>query len=203
MNSRRSVLAVAVAALLAPPRARAADPAASAPIQTLNGALIAAMKAGKATPFARRYTALLPMVEQAFDLPAVLRASVGPRWTSIATPEQQQLLDVFRKFTVASYTANFSEYNNERIEIVPEIRAIGGDQVVGTQIVAGGEPTRIDYRMHQGGDGWRAVDVLLDGSISQVVVYRSDWRSLLATGGGALVASLQRKVADLSGGAIS
>ncbi len=45
------------------------------------------------------------------------------------------------------------------------------------------------------------MDVLLDGSISRVAVQRSDFRSLLEGGPSALVDSLRRKVADLSGGA--
>jgi phospholipid transport system substrate-binding protein len=49
--------------------------------------------------------------------------------------------------------------------------------------------------------GWKIVDVLAGGSISRVAVQRSDFRGLLASGGGdALLASLQRKTADLSGG---
>ena len=52
-------------------------------------------------------------------------------------------------------------------------------------------------------DGWRAVDVLLDGSISRVAVQRSDFRKLLDPGdASALIASLEKKVSDLSGGAL-
>jgi phospholipid transport system substrate-binding protein len=60
------------------------------------------------------------------------------------------------------------------------------------------------YVMRQTPAGWRAVDVLADGSISRVATQRSDFRGLLSSGGGsALVASLQNKVASLSGGAIA
>ena len=49
---------------------------------------------------------------------------------------------------------------------------------------------------------WKAVDVLLDGTISRVAVQRSDFRSLLGTGdAGALIASLERKAMDFAGGA--
>jgi len=161
------------------------------------------MQAGQRTPFAQRYAALAPAVEGAFDIPGILQLSVGPRWRTLPPNEQQALLDVFRKFTIASYVANFDEYKGERIELLPESRTIGADQVVATRIVpARGDPTRIDYVMRRTAAGWRAVDVLLNGSISQVAVYRSDWRASLASGAGPLIANLQRKVADLSGGAI-
>jgi len=46
--------------------------------------------------------------------------------------------------------------------------------------------------------------VLLEGSISRVAVQRSDFRNALASGDAdALIASLRRKVADLSGGALN
>ena len=48
------------------------------------------------------------------------------------------------------------------------------------------------------------MDVLLDGSISRVAVQRSDFRKILANGDtDALIASLRRKIADLSDGALS
>ena len=53
-------------------------------------------------------------------------------------------------------------------------------------------------------DGWRAVDVLYNGTISNVVKQRSDFRGPLTEGGAAqLISSLKKKIADLSGGAIS
>ena len=58
--------------------------------------------------------------------------------------------------------------------------------------------------MRQTPSGWKAVDVLADGAISRVAVQRSDFRTVLAGGGGAaLVAKLERKVADLSGGRLA
>lgn len=199
---RRAVLAGSVAAIFAR-QAIAADAAAATPIQALNAALITTMKAGKQAPFAQRFAALAPVVDRAFDLPAILQASVGLRWSALSPADQQQLLATFRKFTVASYVANFDSFSGERIDIAPGTRMIGPDQVVGTRIVSNGEITPIDYVMHQTADGWRAIDVLLNGSISQVAVNRSDWRSLLSSGAGPLIASLVRRTGTLSGGTIS
>ena len=63
------------------------------------------------------------------------------------------------------------------------------------------ETTELDYVMNQTPAGWKVVDVLAAGSISRVAVQRSDFRHILSNGGGdALLMSLQRKTADLSGG---
>ena len=182
----------------------AADSDASAPINALNRGLIAGMRAGKTTPFAQRFATLAPLVEGAFDIPGILQASVGPRWAALPPAQQQQLLDVFRRFTIASYVANFDSFDGEKLELLPDSRNVGADQVVASQIVpSSGAPTRIDYVMRRTPAGWRAVDVLLNGSISRVAVQRSDFRSLLSSGdAGPLIQSLQRKIADLSGGAL-
>lgn len=184
---------------------RAADPAAAAPIEALNQAIIAAMRAGAGTAFMTRYNGLAPAVDRAFDLPGILQASVGPRFSSLPADEQGRLLDVFRKFTIASYAANFNSYGGERLEVLADQRSVGADIVVPTQIVpAQGEAVRIDYVMRRGVQGWRAVDVLLNGSISQNAVKRSDFRSLVSPSSAkALIDSLQRKVVELSGGALS
>lgn len=185
--------------------ALAADPDAAAPITALNRGLVAGMRAGKATPFPQRYSTLAPLVEGAFDIPGILQASVGPRWAALPPAQQAQLLDVFRRFTVASYVANFDSFGGEKLELLPISRSVGADQVVASQIVPStGTPTRIDYVMRRTPAGWRAVDVLLNGSISRVAVQRSDFRSLLGSGdAGPLIQSLQRKIADLSGGTLA
>ncbi len=201
----RGAILIAAAALLALSgrSGRAAESAAAVPIAALNNALVGAMHAGKETPFAARYAALAPIVERTFDLPAVLEASVGPRWASLPPQQQADLQAEFTRFTVASYVANFNSFGGETFTILPEIRASGAEQVVSTQIVpTTGDAAKLDYVMRQEPAGWRAVDVLLDGTISRAAVQRSDFRSLI-TGDDAqrLIASLRKKVAVLSGGA--
>ena len=77
--------------------------------------------------------------------------------------------------------------------------------MVSTQLVSrDGTVRRIDFVMLEDGGRWQVVDVLLDGTISQVAVQRSDFHSLLASGGApALIAGLRKKVATLSGNTLS
>jgi phospholipid transport system substrate-binding protein len=111
---------------------------------------------------------------------------------------------VFRRFTVASYVANFDSDDGQHFEVAPSLRTIGTDQVVSTTMVpTKGDKVRLDYVMRQEGADWKIVDVLLDGTISRVAVQRSDFRSVLAQGGAAaLMASLERKVVDLAGSSL-
>jgi phospholipid transport system substrate-binding protein len=200
-----SLVGMMAAPMLATSRAWAegeGDP--TRPVAQLNDALLAAMRAGRGTPFRQRYNSLAPVIDQTFDLPAILRTSIGLRWDQLPPDQQSALLQVFQQFTVASYAANFSSYDGQRFEILPERRTVGADQVVATRLVQKQDETRLDYVMHPGGGGWKAVDVLLDGSISRVAVQRSDFRSLLARGSAEpLIRSLQSKVTQLSGGTVS
>jgi phospholipid transport system substrate-binding protein len=174
------------------------------PVEQLHAGLMAMMKAGRTTPFRQRYEMIAPVVSRTFDLDTILRQAIGPRWASLPTDQQAALAEVFRRYTIASYVANFDGYSGERFEVVPVVRAVGGDRVVETRIVtASGTAHVLEYVMRQEEGGWKVVDVLAEGSVSRVAAQRSEMRSVLADGGGAgLLVSLRQKTAQLSGGTL-
>jgi len=202
----RNIIATALILLALSPAARAATPE-SAPISALNSALIDTMKAGSANAsFQSRYAALDPVVRQAFDLPVILQNSTGFLLSTIPAAQQAQLGQIFEQFTVASYVNGFSGYGGQTIQLLPAERDVGASKVVETQIVPpdGSAPTRLDYVMTQGDNGWQATDVLLNGTVSKVAVQQSDFSSLVSSGDATqLIAALKAKVAALSGGALT
>jgi phospholipid transport system substrate-binding protein len=145
---------------------------------------------------------LAPIMDRTFDLTAILQESVGATWATLPPDQQTMLTQAFRRYTVASYVNSFDGFDGQQFVVSPNTRAVGNDQVVQTRIIPkAGEGHELDYVMREGGSGWRAVDVLADGSISRVAVQRSDFRRLLARGGAqALVTSLRSKSVDLSDG---
>jgi phospholipid transport system substrate-binding protein len=214
--SRRALLLSAVAAAIVPvlpaaavssalPAGADADATLDQPLREFYAALEAAMRAGHATPFLQRFDSLAPAVDAVFDLETVLKVSVGLRWDTMDPDMRSRLLRIFRRFTIASYVANFDKYNGQRFQVLPGSHDSGPDRIVDTEIItSAGQHLRLDYVMRDGNGAWRAVDVLLEGSISRVAVQRSDFRRILAGGdAGALIASLRRKIADLSDGALS
>lgn len=174
----------------------------TAPIEQLQAGLIEIMKAGKAAPFRQRYDRIAPVIGRTFDLEAILRQVVGPRWGSLPADQQTALADAFRRYTIASYVANFDTYSGQRFDIAPIVKAVGNDRVVETRIASPGDKGHgLDYVMRQESGGWKVVDVLAEGAISRVASQRSEMRSLLADGGGAgLLVNLRQKTAELSGG---
>jgi phospholipid transport system substrate-binding protein len=205
---RRSLLLLGGAAVVAlasragPARA-APDPAVIAPIQSLYDSLLTAMKAGPRTPFDQRFEMLAPSVDRALDIPTILQVSVGQAWNELPADQREGLLAAFRRYTISSYVSSFDNYTGQRFAIAPDLRSVPPDrEIVQTEIIPpSGGSHQLDYVMRQDGGDWKAVDVLAEGAISRVATQRSDFRSLLARGGGpALLASLEKKSADLAGG---
>ncbi|MBV8455649.1 MAG: ABC transporter substrate-binding protein [Acetobacteraceae bacterium] len=172
-------------------------------IENLDSALLAVMKQGRQIPFQQRYATLAPAVEQALDLPGILRISVGFAWSSMSREQQQQLLAAFRKYTIATYLDNFDSFNGQKFVVEPQTRQLAtGQNVVSTKIIPkNGSPHRLDYVMHRLPDGsWKAIDVLAEGT-SRVAVQRSDWSALINQGGArALLATMHRKTQALEQG---
>lgn len=112
-TGRRDLLGVAITALAVPipwqqAGAQITDVAsARIPIERLDDALLVAMKAGDRTPFTERYQALAPIVEQVFNLDALLAASVGLSWATLSEEQKADLAteSVATRFPATSRTS--------------------------------------------------------------------------------------------------
>jgi len=175
----------------------------TAPIEQLNAGLLQAMKAGKASPFRQRYDLLAPFVVRAVDLDIILQNGVGPSWASLPADQQAALRTAFQHYSIATYVAHFDEFAGEHFDLaIPG----GNDQVVRVKIVPGsprGEAHVLGYVMRQSAGGWKAIDVTADSTTSQVVAQQEEIRSVFKSSGvGGLLARLQQKTAELSGGTV-
>jgi phospholipid transport system substrate-binding protein len=178
-------------------QAAPADPAA-AKIESLDAALMEAMKAGKGAGAQGRFKLIAPTVESSFDLPAMLRVAIGPDWTKIAPADQAALTDAYRRYAVANYAKNFSGYSGQAFTISPDIQVRGVDKIVSTQLAGGGTDVSLKYRLRDTGAGWKVIDVFYNGSISQLATQRSDFAATLSSGGAkALVAKLDAQTDKL------
>ena len=125
---------------------------ATEPVEQLHAGLVAIMKAGRATSFRQRYEMIAPIVSRTFDLDVILRQVIGPRWALMPADQQSALAEAFRRYTVASYVANFNAYSGERFEVAPAVRTVGPDRIVSTRILtAAGKAARPRLRDAPGG----------------------------------------------------
>jgi phospholipid transport system substrate-binding protein len=170
--------------------------------QALSDALLQAMKRGPALDFAARVKALEPEVSRDYDMPLMTRLVVGPPWRSMSPDEQQALVAAFSEYSIAVYANRFKNFSGERFVVDPATAKLpSGDVIVHTKLLPhDGDPVELDYLMRSEPDGWRIIDVLLSGTISQMAERRSEYSSALRDGGAAaLIRLLRQKTAQLAG----
>ena len=175
-------------------RADAPDPATPA-VQGFYATLLECMKGGKTLGAQGRYDKLKPVIERTFDLSTMVKYAVGPAWSATSADDQKALTDAFTRMTVAQYAGNFSSFDGEKFTVEPKAEIRGTDHYVKTALVAKDQTVAFIYRMRQFGSDWRIIDILLDGSISQLSVYRSDFAATLKAGG---AAALVKKIDGLA-----
>jgi len=149
-------------------------------VQTFSERLKTVMEQARQLGFHGREEQLRPAIEDAYDVPRMARSALGPASSKLAPEEMNQLATAFDHYTVATYAAQFDDYDGEKFEVGQPRPSTEGAVVVPTHIIArNGHETAIDYLLRQdAGGNWRIVDVLLDGAVSQVAVRRSEFMSI-------------------------
>ncbi len=198
-RSRMFLKALVILGLLglgATPAPAADTAAASAAVERFHGALLANMKDGKALGFDGRKQKLEPVIKDTFDLPAMARVSTGAAWTKMPEDERAKVIAAFTDWTVASYAANFKEWDGEAF-VTKGAREDGkGNIMVETALnLKNAAPVAFTYRMRDSGGAPRIVDIFLDGAVSQMAMHRSQFAAALSAGG---VANLLKHMQDLT-----
>jgi phospholipid transport system substrate-binding protein len=176
--------------------AEVSDPAGKQ-VEAFYVTLIDSMQHAKELGVQGRYKKLEPAVESTFDLPEMARLTVGPSWMTMSEADRMNVIAAFRRMTIANYASSFDGYDGQKFDVDPNVQERNGDKIVRSSMTATGkEPVQFIYRMHQAGGAWKATDVFLNGSISQVATRRSDFSSTLQSGGGAALAAKVNTLAD-------
>jgi len=142
--------------------------------------LLATMKDGKKLGFSGRAEKLKPLVKETFSLPFMLQLIVGPKWNSIDKTQQDMVLANFTDWVTANYASQFTEFNGEKFEVDGTKDGGRGTTVVETKIVPSDDaPVPLGYRMLHG----KVIDVYLNGSVSQLALWRSQFASVIKKDG--------------------
>lgn len=175
------VAVMAIAGLSGPSFAAEAD----ATIRRFNDKLLEVMKNGPKLGFKGRLEKMRGPVAEAYDIPTITKAMLGPSSVAKLTPEELAALAVsYSEFSSATYASQFDDWEGERLEVGETRPSTAGAVIVQSWIVPKtGEPTQIDYVMRQDQGQWKIADVLYDGSVSQVAVRRSEFGSIFRAKG--------------------
>jgi phospholipid transport system substrate-binding protein len=157
--------------------------------------LLTTMKEGRVLGQSGRYTRLVPVVAQVFDVPLMARLAVGPSWANLTDAQQRQVTEAFEHYITATYADRFDSYSGEQLQVTGQ-QPYGAEMIVETKIVKSkGDTVSLNYRLRQNGGAWQIADVYLDGTISQLATQRSDFHSILQRDGvDGLIMALNRKV---------
>jgi phospholipid transport system substrate-binding protein len=168
-------------------------------IENLHEKLIEIMKQGDRLDVAARYRELQPILEDSFDFERMIAAAVGSSWAQASEAERKRLLEAFSRLSMTTYAARFDNWTGESFETQGQRQGPRDTVLVDTRLNRPKDPAvPITYVMMQSDGRWRIIDVLLDRSISELAVRRSEYSQILRSGGTEKLAQiLDEKTAEL------
>lgn len=168
-------------------------------IEKLHEKLIEIMKQGNRLDVAQRYHELQPILESTFDFERMISVAAGSFWTQASETQRKQLLDAFSKLSITTYAVRFNNWTGESFETLGTREGPRDTVLVDTRLNRPNDPAvPITYVMMQVDGQWRIIDVLLDRSISELAVRRSEYSQVLRSGGTEKLAQvLDQKTAEL------
>ncbi len=183
------------------PAASTAEAEARGVIETLNQALLEAMKRAGELGYQGRYRLLEPVVRQTFDFRAISRYVLGSHWKRLSPEQQERFVEKMARYGVATYAAQFDDYGGERFIILSDKPFRGRFRVVKAKLQSPkDEDVEFVYILRRTRDGWKIVDVRYDG-ISDLALKRGQFGEILEKEGfEALLSKLDRKIADYATG---
>jgi phospholipid transport system substrate-binding protein len=142
--------------------------------------------------------AFYDFVNQVGDVPRITNFVLGRYRRQISPAKYQEFADVFRRYADHIYEERLGDYHGENLVVTGSVQHAPGDVVVSTRITGGsyqGDPV-VNWRLLQGPQGWKVVDVQAQG-VWLAVVEQQDFTSTLANSNGnidVLISQLRRQV---------
>jgi len=175
-------------------------------VDALHENLINVMKESQTLGYEGRFKYLEPVIGKLFDIPFMAEKSVGRYWKTVDEENRSRLLTKFGQFTVANYAGRFTGYSGQSFETLKQEASKHGTVMVYSRLDKGnGESIQLNYRLRPDKDGgWRIIDVLLNGTVSELALRRSEYSSLIQREGfAALMAALNERIDDLADGKVT
>ncbi len=175
-------------------------------IETFHDTLLRVMKNAKALGYDGRYRTLAPAIGKTFHLRSMSRMVAGRRnWKGFSEAERASFVSAFSELVTATYAHRFDGYSGQSFRILDTAPLRPGTVFVKTRVDRaqparpGRKDTKLNYVLRRFDGGWRAIDVYLRGSISEVATKRSEYSGILRKQGvSALIERIRKKAASLA-----
>ena len=195
----RTGAAVILVLLFSTLPARAENSGPEALVSAFHDGLIKVMRDAKNLGIRGRYEKSLTLLDKHFHMPLMVHFVTGEHWKSATKEQQRALLMAARSFSAGELAVLFSGFGGERFKTVRTRTIQDKSILVETSLVRPeADNVSVIYRTMKFGKNWRIIDVLLDGSISQLLKRKGEYRRTLKLGGvPALTELLQKKSAEI------
>ncbi len=111
------------------------------------------------------------------------RAVLGRHWRSASEAQRARFVELLPGYLRATYGGRLGEAAGYRLELGTPRPSSGGDVVVPAQARRGnGAPVSIDWRLTQAADGWRILDVVVEG-VSLALAWRNEFDAVIGRQG--------------------
>ena len=200
---RWASLAIALGLLAGGASLATAEPvehAAVPTIETLHDSMLQTMQQAEELGYQGRYEKLGDALAASFDLDFMAEKAVGRSWKKFTPEEKNRWRQSFQKVTCANYAGRFTGYSGQAFETLGVEPSSHETIIVRTRLLnPDGEDVDLNYRLRETPQGWRIIDVYLNGNISELALRRSEYSSLIKRDGfQSLVDTVDQRVAELA-----
>ena len=160
--------------------------------------------ADQTLPVDRREAEFRRLLVANFDMERIGRFVLGRYWRKASEAQRAEFHRLFEDMTVITYSQRLSQYAGESVKVGGIRNRTEKGVTVSSRIVrAKGSPIAVDWRLRRTGDGWRVVDVRIEG-VSMAITQRQEMGAVIKTAGGrvdGLLDKLRETAARLNRGA--
>ncbi len=176
----------------------------SAVVEGLHETLTQAMKQADALGYQGRFDLIEPAVAQAIDQAFMAQKSIGRHWRKLSEEERTRWLARFGELTVANYAGRFKGHSGEHFTLEGEQDAPHDTKLVKTILVLpNDDDVALNYRLRHTDDGWKIIDIYMNGTVSELSLRRSEYSSTVKRDGfERLIEAIEKKLADFEAGAV-
>jgi phospholipid transport system substrate-binding protein len=164
-------------------------------VDKVNETSNALMTEGPGEPARKRTRALL---ESSFDVPWMARYTLAKAWDTASPAKQAELLAAFEEEAISGYLRRMSEPGT-KLSFIGQRPPLDGDQVAASRrVTPGKEDETWIWRLRPDGDGYRIVDVTVDG-FSALNTTLNDYGKVWESSNGdfdAVIAFMRKRAAE-------
>jgi phospholipid transport system substrate-binding protein len=135
-----------------------------------------------------------------FEFQLISRFVLARNWNSMSEQQRTDFVTAFKKHLSVTYRDALDSFRDEKITIEASRLEPRGDVTVMTLVHQGSGDTKVDYRLRKTTEGWRGIDIIIEG-VSLVQNFRSQAQEIISSeGADALIQKLRNKQIDLETG---